>query len=321
MEETRENIVAILKHALSDPLRKFTQKRICKEAGLGIKDPQFSKLLNARDGKEFGPDHVKALWIYAYQHLRFAIEWIEAHPVSQKQDHHLQKKINSLGDFHHSLTKFYAAHPEQMTEYRSLGIQSYYYSFKYSYRWHHQILKAVAVILTARIRHKPVLIFVERQVSTDRRQREDTVGIVYSKTKTLWIEGQEILTEQPRKFSMPIRDIRRSGSSGDELIQSLCGFCVETYAKFPNNYGGRHGGFGSPIALQRIPERRLRRVTLHGDPFKVDNIDTVLTMLTEGCGYITRRRFARDKTIAPPVKSHMKFYDWSDSHRKQPRVK
>jgi hypothetical protein len=288
-----------------------TQKAIRIGAGLKIQDPEFSRRLDDKYRQEFDLSEVAGLWRYAHAELPEVVAWVAANPTRTHDGfrHH----IKAIEELYLSLARFYATHPEQLVEYHQLRLEGFYHSFKYSYRWHERILRAVTAILTVTSDRTRVTILVERQVSPSGTQQEDTVGAIFSKTGTLWAEAQETQTGQPRKFVFPIRDIHHT-TTGTEYIQSLCGFVVETYAKYPNHYRQRYGSFSSPVALQRITDPPFEQA-LKSPSVALDELDAALTNLTRDCGYLSRTAFLRDATISPLVRDHMKYHDWSDSNR------
>ena len=325
LPETRENLVALITHATKGPGKYITQKQIWEDSKLKpiYSLPEFNKRLNSKGGNAFGVEDSECLWLYANKELIVSIEWLAEKLKYEGTQTHIERSIAACDELSVPLNRFYATHAEQIARLAKDGIQSYYCSYKYSYRWHKRMIRSAAVILNSARLPAIHFTFVERQVNQHFYQREDTVGVVFSKTKNIWIQGQEIEHEQPRIFSLTRREY--GYDSRDEMdspqassagrLQVFCGFILENYAKFPNDNNARFGGFSSPFALQRVPERAFQELNLkESELFLPENVDQILTFLSGTCGNISEEEFLKDESINDIVKSHMRHYQWSDSN-------
>lgn len=304
-------------------MRGVTQKQIVKGAQLQCQEAYFSKWLNGV--ANLGPDDFRKIQSYALETLAECVETIARR---HNREFKIDTCIEQMAELYAPFARAFATHESQMKRLRENRIQSYYHVYKYSYRRHGEILKSAAVVTHYKNDPSRPLIYIEKQTNSD-RQREDTAGVLFAKSYALWLIAQEVVEEQPRMMLFTAQETgfddhatsHANHGTADERLQYVYGYILEAYARWDSYTGAPKGGFMSPIAFQRVPEKTFAAELgiEETDVFHEANIDRVLGQLLADCGYLTREQFLKDEGIAQVIRDHMSNHDWADTSRKSPR--
>jgi hypothetical protein len=337
---TPENLHRIFLHAALSS-GKYTTLREIALGCFSFGETILNKKTHRAEGKRF----TKGDWDQARPYvqtklirsLRVVAQQIHAEGDESNTTAALRKATNKAIDLQGQLLEYYETNGN-LGQWLRVGLQAYYYSFKYSYRKDRKILRAAAAILTLNHPEKSpketATILVERHHNQSGSATEDTAGLVFpAHNGRLWVEGIETMMDQPRKFALvagpPTRERipspNRKRTSTDEQIQILTGFVLGGYTKHPNAHGAHNGVFASPYVLQRVPEVKLHEVlTQVGiDPYsKVDRerlytfetADQVLSELSKAKDYLSEQELTKDETVYSEVPEYLRYHSLWDSN-------
>lgn len=182
-------LIEVIKHARDE--LDHVQEAMLRDSQIGVTAPQFSKWINGR--APLRPELEARLRAFARTSLAESYRAVTRHHDPQFR---AENRMAEMAALYPALHKSFSTHLSQMQRLRDQGIDSYYYVYKYSYSEHKKIVKSVARIRDGYDHRAKPLVFEEKQISG--RQREDSAGIVFSKSDAVWIMAQEIVAEQPR---------------------------------------------------------------------------------------------------------------------------
>jgi hypothetical protein len=342
---TPENLHELFLHAWR--INHATFRAIWRGVGFQHSEATFNKKVNQSHGKRFSPGDLELARPYIRRDLQESLRWLAEKVRHDSEQSNttvaLRRSIDKAISLQAQLADFHGT-TKELPEWHRVGLQSYYYSFKYSYREDRKILRSAAAILTlSHSRRSPretATVFIERHFNRPDGALEDTAGLVYDdKRGKLWIEAIESMMEQPRKFVLTRRVVGRErrplpnsrSRARDEQIQVMTGFILGGYAKHPNAEGNENGVFASPYVLQRVPATKLQAVLSeinddvlsqinNEELYTFETADQVLTELSNAQDYLTEQDLTTDETIYDEVPRHLRYYRLWDSNRPPDRV-